>query len=242
MSNREGNTLKDVAMRIILSFPAKALTAAAVERADAVLSHDKEGRQTVKQEVIDALIKDNRFLDETMPLSFYEEDQRRLSFKGASKMTESLLEQVCAIIPALECLDLSACFSLTDSALPLALSHCPSLKTLKLENCRKLTDAAFDHIVKFNRQLQALHVGGNFNMTQEGLIRLLSTHPNRANFEEFYCSGIHFTSPLLLALAAHCPTLRGLGIGYNHLMTEEVRREGGREGGRERGKVDCASK
>jgi len=38
MSNREGNTLKDVAMRIILSFPAKALTAAAVERADAVLS------------------------------------------------------------------------------------------------------------------------------------------------------------------------------------------------------------
>jgi len=43
----------------------------------------------VKQEVIDALIKDNRFLDETMPLSFYEEDQRRLSFKGASKVGDT---------------------------------------------------------------------------------------------------------------------------------------------------------
>lgn len=48
--------------------------------------HDEEARLHVKQEVIDALIKDNRFLDETMPLSFYEKDQRRLSFKGASKV------------------------------------------------------------------------------------------------------------------------------------------------------------
>jgi len=50
------------------------------------IQHDKEGRQYVKQEVIDALIKDNRFLNETVPLSFYEKDQRRLSFKGASKV------------------------------------------------------------------------------------------------------------------------------------------------------------
>ena len=53
------------------------------------VQHDKEGRQYVKQEVIDALIKDNRFLNETVPLSFYEKDQRRLSFKGASKVSRA---------------------------------------------------------------------------------------------------------------------------------------------------------
>jgi len=42
MSNREGDTLKDVAMRVILRFPGKALTAVAVERADAVLPVSKE--------------------------------------------------------------------------------------------------------------------------------------------------------------------------------------------------------
>jgi len=112
-------------------------------------------------------------------------------------MTESLLEQVCAIIPALEvslwpgntellapsltpfllpslppslpqCLDLSACFSLTDSALPLALSHCPSLKILKLENCRKLTDAAFDHIVKVRKEWKE---GGREGGKEGGLDR-----------------------------------------------------------------------
>ena len=42
MSNREGDTLKDVAMRVILRFPGKALTAVAVERTDAVLPVSKE--------------------------------------------------------------------------------------------------------------------------------------------------------------------------------------------------------
>lgn len=46
---------------------------------------DKEGRQYVKQGVIDALAKDNRLLDGTLPLAFFEPDQRRLSFRGASK-------------------------------------------------------------------------------------------------------------------------------------------------------------
>ena len=47
---------------------------------------DKEGRQYVKQGVIDALAKDNRLLDDTVPLCFFEPDQRRLSFRGASKV------------------------------------------------------------------------------------------------------------------------------------------------------------
>lgn len=47
---------------------------------------DKEGRQYVKQGVIDALARDNRLVDGTLPLFFFEADQRRLSFKGASKV------------------------------------------------------------------------------------------------------------------------------------------------------------
>lgn len=42
----------------------------------------------MKQEVLDALIKDNRLVRGTVPLEFYEKDQRRLSFKGASKVGE----------------------------------------------------------------------------------------------------------------------------------------------------------
>ena len=40
----------------------------------------------MKQEVLDALIRDNRLMNETVPLSFYEKDQTRLSFRGASKV------------------------------------------------------------------------------------------------------------------------------------------------------------
>lgn len=40
----------------------------------------------MKQGVIEALAKDNRLLNETLPLRFFERDQRRLSFKGASKV------------------------------------------------------------------------------------------------------------------------------------------------------------
>lgn len=39
----------------------------------------------MKQGVIDALAKDNRLLNGTLPLAFFEPDQRRLSFRGASK-------------------------------------------------------------------------------------------------------------------------------------------------------------
>lgn len=39
----------------------------------------------MKQGVIDALAKDNRLLNETLPPAFFEPDQRRLSFRGASK-------------------------------------------------------------------------------------------------------------------------------------------------------------
>lgn len=42
----------------------------------------------MKQGVVDALAKDNRLLNETLPLRFFEKDQRRLSFKGASKASD----------------------------------------------------------------------------------------------------------------------------------------------------------
>lgn len=51
----------------------------------------------MKQGVIDALSKDNRLVDDTLPLFFFEADQRRLSFKGAAKVCGRL--GACWMVP-----------------------------------------------------------------------------------------------------------------------------------------------
>jgi hypothetical protein len=48
---------------------------------------DAEERQYTKQMVLDALISDARLMNDTVPMSFFEQGLRKLSLKGASRVS-----------------------------------------------------------------------------------------------------------------------------------------------------------
>jgi len=49
----------------------------------------KARRDTVKQSLLDILIREARLLDETVPTSFFESHLRKLSLRGAAKVSSS---------------------------------------------------------------------------------------------------------------------------------------------------------
>lgn len=48
-------------------------------------------RESIKQGLLDALIREARLLDKTVPTSFFEPTLRKLSFKNASKVMQFIL-------------------------------------------------------------------------------------------------------------------------------------------------------
>lgn len=99
--------------------------------------------------------------------------------------------------------------------------------------------------------MQALSVGGNFNMDDDALQLLLTQHPNRhkydtpplplllplclpltplclfpsvcdGSFRELYVSGVVLSAGTVALLGEACPKLRTLAIGYQDHLSEQV--------------------
>ncbi len=73
--------------------------------------------------------------------------------------------------------------------------------------------------------LTSLDVGGCYNISIEGLIKFISSHPNRKNFTHLELSGsggVGVTDKLMRLISSQCPNLIGLGIGYGKELSDNV--------------------
>jgi hypothetical protein len=71
--------------------------------------------------------------------------------------------------------------------------------------------------------LTRINMGGNANMTPEGLLNLIRNHPNNKHFQELYLSGLPITDSVLDAVVECCPALTEISIGYAIITDNELR-------------------
>lgn len=85
------------------------------------------------------------------------------------------LRDVVQGIPDLESLNLSGCFSVNDATLALAfVREAHSLTRLDLSLCKQVTDSSLGRIAQYLKNLEELDLGGCSNLTNTGLLLLVS--------------------------------------------------------------------
>jgi F-box/leucine-rich repeat protein 2/20 len=151
-----------------------------------------------------------------VPLQFFHIGITQLSLRGA-RVDNIFFKRLSVEGPNLRLLDLSGCFRISDEGLSHVLKACSELTEISLENCRKLTDASLVALADHTKKLKAFNVGGNFNMTLDGIHILLDTHENHAKFAEVHISGHAATDATLNLITDRCKKLRGLSVGYSNV-------------------------
>ena len=121
-------------------------------------------------------------------------------------------------------LDLTGVHGLTDTILSKVIcadGSFPRLQRLSLKNCRKLTGKSIASIVQLYN-LQALDVGGCFNLHPNDVIEMVQQHPGtkRGTFTEVYASGLGWTDVALEELMdVTSKHIRGLGVGFSPYLS-----------------------
>jgi len=93
--------------------------------------------------------------------------------------------------------------------------------TLELKNCRKVTGLSLKAVSMGLPQLQAIDVGGSFNIQPKDILHLLKYHPNTKKqlLNEIYASGLGWNETTLSTLLSYTSSfLRGLSIGFSPLL------------------------
>jgi hypothetical protein len=90
-----------------------------------------------------------------------------------------------------------------------------------MENCRKLTDQTLNKLHSLPL-LTSFDVGGNFNMTVEGLRILIDTHENTSMFARVHISGHDIDDSFLELIGQRCRKLQSLSIGYSKVTDAGV--------------------
>lgn len=179
-------------------------------------------RNKVSQDLIDYITDAGRMTDAVIPLDGYNSDIVELSLKN-SKVTENYLLDAIKRCPNLASIDVSGCLLVDDNVLKRILQICPSLINVQIRNCRKMTDASAGCLITHCKMLRRINMGGNANMSPDGLLNLVRNHPNNKNFEELYLSGLPITEEILQAVVECCPKLAEISIGYA-IITDNVLR------------------
>lgn len=112
-------------------------------------------------------------------------------------------------------LDVSGCFQVSCAVMNAIMSRCPNLKRLNLKNCRKLTDGLFQDILSFpSLTLLELNVGGNFNITDQGIRQFVQSYRNIHLLEDFGISGLDVRDETVSLMARRCTGLKVLQLAY----------------------------
>jgi hypothetical protein len=177
---------------------------------------------TVTQLLINSITESGRMADDIIPLiSFEQTKSNTLSLKN-SKITGVYLSEIiqrCG--PQLISIDVSGCLMVDDVMVEKLLQTCLQLQRLEIRNCRKLTDESLESLIRGAPHLIHINLGGNFNMTENGIIRFVEKHPNRQKLLSLNISGLPISEQTLHSLTANCLSLKSLGIGYA-LITEAM--------------------
>mmetsp|Transcript_1859 Transcript_1859/g.2945 ORF Transcript_1859/g.2945 Transcript_1859/m.2945 type:complete len:329 (-) Transcript_1859:93-1079(-) len=177
----------------------------------------------VIQDLVDQITEAGRMTDNIIPVKAFTSQITVLSFKN-SKVSSKYIMDVIERCPHLTKIDVSGCLLIDDSLLQRILQTCRELKTLTVTNCRKLTDSAIDHINQYGLNLYQISIGGNINITENGLLNLTSNHPNAAKLLELHMSGLPITDKVLDCIIKKCLSLRGISLGYAILGESTIRK------------------
>jgi len=177
--------------------------------------------EAVQDAIIDAITEAGRLTDDEVPRSFFSFNtltRKSLCLKN-SKLTGNVIFEIIQSYPNLEVVDVSGCFHADDDCVHRIITSVPNLHRLITRNCRKLSDKTFDCIVSNKNKLQHLHeinVGGNFNMSREGLASLLACVGLVGNLEHLCISGLPVDDSVLTSLSSSCEScrLQSLALGY----------------------------
>jgi hypothetical protein len=140
-----------------------------------------------------------------------------------SKVSDAYLRLLVDRCPNARAINVAGCFQVDDDVVKYILAKCPKVHKLNLQNCRKLTDRALEEIARSGCQVDRLDVGGDFNITEAGLVQFLKTYRHSAQLKELNVSGLRITHTGLVVIVDRCLTLDSLGIGYANVEEESVR-------------------
>jgi len=115
---------------------------------------------------------------------------------------------------SLKILDLSGCFQIDDDALVDVLNRCESLTYLDVENCRKLSDRCIDALINSKRRLEAINIGGDYNITPQGLSRFINRYSGLEDVKVLHISGLCINDEIIYGIIKRCVSLTVLGISY----------------------------
>ena len=175
------------------------------------------------QHLINYITEVGRMSDFIIPLIAFHNEYHTLSLKN-SKITGNYLISIIQRSSFLEIIDVSGCLMIDDYVINQILSICLLLKTIEIRNCRKLTDLSIQYLNELGSNLVNINIGGNFNITEAGVLQLIQEHPNRHSFQSLNISGLPITEGTLESLSLHCTTLKYLGIGYAIISEISIRK------------------
>ena len=137
---------------------------------------------------------------------------------------DETLEQLRAadLGPHLAVLDLTGVRGLTDELLSTLFPTCRNLRALSLKNCRRITSLACDLLGQYQSLLEALDVGGAFNIPCDSVVNLI---PKVPHLLELHASGLGWTDDTLAQLVGQRDRWKALSLSFSTGITPTALRQ-----------------
>jgi hypothetical protein len=214
---REIPPLSVAVLKAIAKQPTKHINEGAITRAKLIQSKDRTREIDLAQTLIDYITEAGRLTDDVLPPSLFEQGRALLSLKNSKISGKYLAKIINRVNLNLTELDISGTFQVDDDVVALVLKHCKHLVSLNIRNCRKVTNKSLDHIIALGHNLTTINIGGNFNITNDGVNKFLTTCPRIQEYVEINLSGLPIQSDTLALLTHNCHGLKAISLAYSDL-------------------------
>jgi hypothetical protein len=217
---REVPTLWVTLLKFIAKQPALCIDEPRIERALRICRDNDRGKLT--QALVDYITEAGRLTDGVIPISLFDSSSVSLDLKN-SKLSGVYLKQLVDRCSGLVSVNISGCFQVDDDVVAHILRKCPIISEIYIQNCRKITSRTLLDIASSGRNIIAIDVGGNTNITEEGLIQFLKMYRYTSTIRFLNLSGLELTGAVLSVIAERCSSVEVLGIAYVRAQEDNVR-------------------
>jgi hypothetical protein len=162
--SRDIPALSTIILKEIAKTPGKYVTEAGFARANRMPTRGFD----LAQVIVDYVIEAGRLIDDAVPVCIFA-NRTSVSLKN-SKISPVYINKVIARCPNLVNLDLSGTFLVDDECVQMIFRQCPMIENIGIQNCRKLSDLCLQTIAASGSKVTGLQLGGNFNITMDGLL------------------------------------------------------------------------
>jgi hypothetical protein len=109
-----------------------------------------------------------------------------------------------------------------DGVLIDVLTRCNQLKYLDIENCRKISDKGVDGLVCSKRKLDSINIGGDYNITNTGLKKFVTSFPNLRDLRHLHVSGLDINDDIIYSIVDNCSDLTSLSISFADISEDAL--------------------